>query len=553
MIKIIIYTFLISFSILQTQNKSFGFFDNNFDSNFYSNIYDNIDELEKSYTEKIIIEWVSPNKTSQNSISKNLEKRLKEKKIIKDCNLKDLSIDDVYLVVYSWELTSIYNALSDCENPVNTNTLEKTIKELKSLYYESKLIWENKVDNIQKIWKIWLYSDWILKNAPFDLIDDILQIEKIIFEEKYEEYKWVNNFDLWWAVKAHKSINTYWTPLNFTKFKYDDFNSNTIWENFNNSNTILEDENKTENKVEKINIIDWNNQICPVNNSWLDDQIIDSLINNPLINWNQQNNNSDSNSDNNWKDNNTDSWSQINTNTWIINNNSNYKQVNDNNIWPCNSFFCIIIDFVIYNHNLLWWSWKNKSIEWIIKESNEHIKKFANTSLVQSKMTTNLMENVFKDLDLPSMFHVWIVVSKKPVPMLNLDKSEKLYDSRNDFWSKNLLERYFKAYWLDYKRQNDLAKIEQLESQLKSILDSSELNTNETVKKNQLFLEEIKKNKEEIDFVDLAIQNHIITEDMAKFDEQFKEISKFVKELQEYTATINAIYKKMIEIPISWK
>lgn len=546
--------FLLSIILFQIifNNKIFGFssesswwfFDNNFENNFYSNIYENIDKLEKNYTEKTMIEWIAPNNTSWNSISKNLEKILKEKQIIKDCSLRELSMQDVYLVVYNGDFTSIYNALSDCENPVNTNTLQRTIKELTNLYKENKLIRTSKVDNIQKIWKIWLYSDWVLENAPFDLIYDMLQIEKIIFEKKYEEYIWVNDFDLWSYVESHKSPNTSWTPLNFDSFKYDDFKDE------NNKNHQSEHNKNNIWNIDKIIINDWNNQICPTNDSWFDDETFN------LLTWknnsNPKSNNTSWNTDKNSNENENKENNGVESNEWEQTD-SNYKQVNDNKVWPCNNIFCIIVEFVIYNHNLLWWNNKDKSIEQIIKESNEHLKKFTNTSLVQSKMTVNLAENVLKDLDLPSIFHVWIVVSKKPVPMLNIDKSEKAYDARNDFWSKNLLERYFKAYWLEYKRQNDLSKIELLEWQLKSILDWEELNKTEAWEKFQDFVEEIKKNKKEIWFVDLAVQNHVISEDMKKFDEQCKELSKFVRELQEYVATLFSIYKKMIEIPISWK
>ncbi|MDR0771825.1 MAG: hypothetical protein LBF15_01910 [Candidatus Peribacteria bacterium] len=46
------------------------------------------------------------------------------------------------------------------------------------------------------------------------------------------------------------------------------------------------------------------------------------------------------------------------------------------------------------------------SIEDIIARSNEHLKIFAGTSLVQSKMTTNNFQLGLKDLNLPDIFHI---------------------------------------------------------------------------------------------------------------------------------------------------
>jgi len=43
----------------------------------------------------------------------------------------------------------------------------------------------------------------------------------------------------------------------------------------------------------------------------------------------------------------------------------------------------------------------DKSIENVLKTSNKHLKKAANTSLVQSKMSTNNFEMSLRDLDLP--------------------------------------------------------------------------------------------------------------------------------------------------------
>gem|GEM_PF-6396414 len=84
---------------------------------------------------------------------------------------------------------------------------------------------------------------------------------------------------------------------------------------------------------------------------------------------------------------------------------SSYAKVNDNSIWPCTTYFCITVDFIT-NTYPLFTSGSDLSIESIVKRSNEHIRKFAGTSLIQSNMTINNFQIGLKDLNLPDIFHV---------------------------------------------------------------------------------------------------------------------------------------------------
>ncbi|HIE44937.1 MAG TPA: hypothetical protein EYP87_01890 [Flavobacteriaceae bacterium] len=62
-----------------------------------------------------------------------------------------------------------------------------------------------------------------------------------------------------------------------------------------------------------------------------------------------------------------------------------------------------------------------RSIQSIVEKSNEHLKKFANSSLIQSKMTTNNFELGLRDLNLSDIFSFGLVVTKKTPPILNLE------------------------------------------------------------------------------------------------------------------------------------
>ena len=107
----------------------------------------------------------------------------------------------------------------------------------------------------------------------------------------------------------------------------------------------------------------------------------------------------------------------------------------------------------MYEHNLFWWS-ENITIEYLLNRSNEHLKKYASTSLLPWEMTNNNFELWFKDLNLADIFHIWFQISTKPIPILEIeDKSKK---DETEYSAKNMFEAYYKSQWLDYKRRNDI-------------------------------------------------------------------------------------------------
>ncbi|MDQ7023643.1 MAG: hypothetical protein Q9M97_09200, partial [Candidatus Gracilibacteria bacterium] len=90
-----------------------------------------------------------------------------------------------------------------------------------------------------------------------------------------------------------------------------------------------------------------------------------------------------------------------------------YQAINDNDFFGgCETFFCITIEYLTHDGNLLIGG-TTRSIESIMERSNNHLKKFANSSLVQSKMTTNNFELGLRDLNLSDIFSMPIVIIKK--------------------------------------------------------------------------------------------------------------------------------------------
>jgi len=78
------------------------------------------------------------------------------------------------------------------------------------------------------------------------------------------------------------------------------------------------------------------------------------------------------------------------------------------------------------------------SIQSIVEKSNEHLKKFVNTSLIQSKMTTNNFELPLRDLKLSEIFSFGMVITKKTPPILNLEKNEEKSADENPLSAKNI-------------------------------------------------------------------------------------------------------------------
>lgn len=533
--KIFLYIslFLVLITKIQT---SFGFLSDPLGLDLYEKIDKWVYELELRYVDKELKWW---------DVNSTIEENLKEYEEFKD--IWDCIWDSKFTAEEIQKIANDDNSLE-----LLTKKLEKCSQDwaisaadivnyqelFKNYYNESVTKAQTKVDNIYKVSRIWLYSDWVEENSPFDLVVDLQEIDKIIFESEIP-YDWVNLQDMWLVVDS----DLWWDDSDYLSeiWLYNDWVFYDTWlvNNISIPN-ILEP---------SINILDWNEFVCKINNSWLSDDFFDNFSTWTIaFSWNL--NNSDYfpyDDDYNYWD--VDEyWNPL----W------SYSKVNDNSEFPCNDFFCITIEFVTYSHNLLSF-WKSRSIEWFLKQSNKHLKKFVWTSLIQAKMTTNNFEIWLKDLNLPDLFHIWVQVSYKPAPILNLDKALENADGNkkednSDFSSENLLYRYYKNLWLDYDRRNDLELFNDEDNEFKSILDKVEL---PSVAAEESFneLQELKaKIALENEYVsETVIDKKILEDDINDFYNQFVELETFTKAMMDYTINLNAIVKKMRSIPISTK
>ncbi len=506
-----IYLFILCALILP--KISFGnFLSEPTDLDLYKKIDKWYYDLELKYLDKEL-KWWDVNW----SIVDDLNKRAKQNDL-EECFSWDIKVKDVRDIYNDSETNTLLKEyLKDCfdeENPISLEQFSKYYTIIEESFLQNSIKTQKKVDNTYKIWRIWMYSDWLLENSPFDLMNDLDEINSIIFEEKIP-YNWVNNYNLW------ASVNWILSWLN----PFDTFDSNRYYNNSNNSNSWWVNSNSWSNLWEEVCLDDKNN-------SWLN---LDSF--NDILSSNKTNN-FWSNSWNNW-------WSWT---WWDLK--TNYKKVNDN-WWPCNNFFCITVNFVVYNHKLLW-GWTNLSIEWLFKRSNEHFKKKSSNSLVQSKMTTNNFELWLKDLNLPDIFHIWIQISYKPVPLLNVDKKEKKLDS-DEFEYKNLFTKYYANLWLDYNRANDMSLYNKAESKYKTTLDSGELPITtywEKLEKLESFTQELKKQNEYIS--QNVIDKEVIWDDIDWFQKKYMELEVFARALMEYTFWAKWIITEMNKIPQWW-
>ena len=183
-----------------------------------------------------------------------------------------------------------------------------------------------------------------------------------------------------------------------------------------------------------------------------------------------------------------------------------------------------------------------------MNRSNKHLRKFASTSLIPAKMSTNNFELWLKDLSLPDIFHLWFVITKKPVPILDVQPTKGEKESGKKFTKKNLLEEYYKNLWLEYSRRNDLDIFKEKDIHSKTLLNSWE---GEAAKVREKLYNEYKEMQQawKNNVISDQISQQSITEEFKDFEEQFTELQSFSNSMNDYVNTIHFLIKEMVKIP----
>ena len=205
----------------------------------------------------------------------------------------------------------------------------------------------------------------------------------------------------------------------------------------------------------------------------------------------------------------------------------------------------------MYEDSRVWWyDWPYPSIGFLINRSNDHFKKFMNSSLSQSKMSINNFELSLKDLKLSDMFHLGFQISYEPVPNLFLTNSDKDFV---DKWEINLdaqLDKFYKAHSLDYKQQNDLSAFKKLELNNQLWLEISWNVINGITEKVDQLSE---LNQEMLGIVDSTrktIEEKVRYESKKDIEIQMKEVENYNKAINTYVTNLEAILKELLKIPI---
>ncbi len=477
-------------------------------------------------------------------ISAEVNKVLKYN-FVNECIKPWLTIKDFELIVYSNDIDILIKNLKEEKWCYYNKSIDiKTLNSIMSIITTMNLVYKqkanNKSDDIYKISRIWIYSDWNLDNSSFDLMSDIEEIDKIIFTEPIP-YNWeeIWNFDsVFWNFLAWNNTRIR-APLVTTKFlqyQNNNLNNNIFWWSINNlannpNISPLQTNNTSKYVCSQGNQNSWFNTgtlkfLIPNTSSWNNLLNTWNIWNNPWINWTL-------------------------TNTWILswtwnNLTKNKKKFNVNTLntswnWPCNTFFCIKIDFQTYSTNLLWW-WKTFSIESYMNTSNGHLYKFLWTSLGQSKMTVNFWELGLKNLQLADMFHMWVMIIKKSPPILKDDK-------RKPWEYKKRLRKYYKNNGKNYDKQNSLSLYFDKQKEKKTVNNSAELPIL-TVKQKDAYL----KNKQALarkqnKLVENEFDHKILYEDMGIFYEKFIPLESFTTNILNYSDNASTIIKAMNDKP----
>lgn len=580
--KKIIISIICLLSIFWTTNAFFW-------SPTWLDLYKNIDKWIVELEDKMIefeLNWWEENSWIINKINElseleEIPKCLDEWKNISQKEFKKIiSEDDINTIFTYIDKKCISESWS-----VQADILKNSLYLFKKYYSQSKEIAVTKTAQIYKLSNIWLYSDWMIENSWFDLITDIQEIDKIIFasinEYEWEEIESVSDF-LNEQIKENPEDSSF--PNQGWINNWDD-EINNILENWKNDSNINNSNTSNSNKpITYQNIITNNpeyaeyssikitnnNYICSDNSSWLSIENSSSLLDNITntlywnTNWELENDlyinksliSNINNTDGIWWNNNWWNWGwgwgwgwiPILKDTILTDFEGEYQKVIDNSEWPCETFFCIKIEDIMYQHNLFWWS-ENITIEYLLRRSNEHLRKYAATSLIPAKMSTDNFEIGLKDLNMPDIFHMWFQISTKPIPILNIEKVWA--KDKSEFSSKNMLEKYYKANWLNYKRRNDLVLLKKMEQEKQSILNSQELKLlNAQNKQKEYYTKYLENEKKDISILKNSVQKSASSWILKTFEGQYIEIDKFSVWIHNYIENLYSIIQKMNEIPI---
>ncbi len=521
-------------------------------------MYKSIDEWSKNYLKKsyaLRLEW----NTSSGNLSQKVNTILK-REWFENCDISaDLTVDN-FEEIAAWNLVVLQSKLSpNCfdYNGISISSLNAIVQYVQ----EIKITAIDQASTALKVNKNMtnsgIYTDGSVNNSPFDLLNDIEKINAILLKQ-HNSYNW---WSVWWLQLINNFFNA---PGNHSS------------QNWNNSTEEEWESEITENELSQYQwnplpedtLDDWEYTIAPlnfgdigidktqymcvdeVNQSGLAPNDLAFLLSQSSTFWN--------NSDNSSVQANSyvasipvaETPETVTDLVWTIAP-SSFAWWNDNDTWWCDWFFCIDVEFITYTPEPQW-----NSIESILENANKHLKKFINSSLAQSKMTTNNFELWLRDISLPDMLSLAVVVSKKTPPSLELtdkkEETDQISSASGIWWYKKntaFCERW-NAEGLDCTRENDIDIFEDTIGDQKTLFNSGDQNISTVAERLKERRNLLSKKSFKADFIDLAGRKDSQINETNDFDKHFTSLESITKNMLEHATQFNASVLQMRKIPI---
>jgi len=529
------------------------------------NLYKSIDEwLEELELKQYHYELRAQSNSDSNIIEK-VNSILETNNV--ECDIKTPGDIDLIANASSTQMQEVLKKCSENPDQISNIQANNIIDSVSKVRDSLRNRAEEKSKQIYSISRIGLYSDGTTDNSPFDLMIDLEEIDRVIFSEEIE-YIWEDygtlDFDtelddfIDWEDSIQEAYLASLAPEGWnipSEIEENELGTNTGEEDDIENPEIIEEEWGSIFTTE-----DGHLYACYTDQdgSWFDETTLNWLtdnihatntieIRNIYENWSSWSESLTANT----SENSSARWKRILDKKPRFWPNSSYTPQHD--VWGCESFFCITLGFVTKQQNLLWawWGWQTVSIESVLSKVDEHLYHFSNTSLIQSKMTTNNFEIGLVIPDLWDMLRwFWMEIQSKPIPILDIDNKDGEENLEGDtFTQRWILNAYYKNLGLDYNRINNMDIYEQRIIESKAIQDTAELSTNEVVNRLRDAREYSETQAEENKSLALAVENKVAYDELEDFYEQFIELEKFTVAIKDFSIGVSAYIKEMTKIP----
>ncbi|MFA5916639.1 MAG: hypothetical protein WC850_00210 [Candidatus Gracilibacteria bacterium] len=461
------------------------------------------------------------------------------------CIDESITMDDFNKIASGDTVTLSNLILDECKDDegsqINISLMNNFFDVIIKLSKESQANAEEKTRITYNIARLGLYNDGNTDNSPYDIIKDLEDVNGIIFtltnDTKYEGTDTTKLSDFFSSSKTNTN-NTSTTNNNNTSTTKS--NTNTTNTTTNTTSTT----NNTNNTTNSTNTLNGytcakssSNNLSGLNYSTLN-ILQNNIEDNGTSNYNSSSGTTQATTGNNNNGGTTASHAQIGGNLITISS----PDINEDSS-NCSDFFCIKILYSKYEQDLFGGGKsKDKSIEGLIKNSNNHLYKYANTSLIQHQITIDNWELSIKNLKLKDIFNQNFIVLSRNIPIMNVDKNnakEKQKKENSPFGYKSLLEYYFKLYGLEYDRANSIDDFNKRLSETISINDSLGLGILNATERYDSSSNHATASKEDESYLNKLLSTKQRSDNISGLYGLFIELESFTNSFEQYVIGVN--------------